>query len=157
MLLLSWSLSSKSVFAFACCFLLGHAFAPRSMEHILNLNSSWTCGLKSVSMYFSSDGVTQQVHMIPGVLVKRINFHSRKRRKKASKSIENPPKIDVWGSLGTFLEPLDKHLGHMLPKDWILEAFGSVLGAQDGQFGSNLEAQDLPKSVEEREKIDVKK
>ena len=23
----------------------------------------WTCGLKSVSMYFSSDGVTQQVHM----------------------------------------------------------------------------------------------
>ena len=28
LLLLSWSLSSKSVFAFACCCLLGHAFAP---------------------------------------------------------------------------------------------------------------------------------
>ena len=77
MLPLSWSLSSKSVFAFACCF-LGHASAPWNMELILNLNSSWACGLKYVSMYFSSDAVTQQVHMIPGVLVKRINFHSRK-------------------------------------------------------------------------------
>ena len=45
----------------------------------------------------------------------------------------------------------------MLPKDWILEAFGSVLGAQDGQFGSNLEAQDPPKSRLEREKVDIKK
>ena len=72
--------------------------------------------------------------MMFGVLVKRINFHSRKLRKKATKSIENPPKIDVWGSLGTISEPLDKHLGHMLPKNSILEAFGSVLGAQDGQF-----------------------
>ena len=35
------------------------------------------------------------------------------------------------------MEPLGKHLGHMLPKDWILEAFGSALGAQDDQFGSN--------------------
>ena len=145
MLLLSWSLSSKSMFALACCFLFGHAFVPRSMEHIVNSNSSWTCGLKSVSMYFSSDGVTQQVHMIFGVLVKRINFHSRKLRKKAPKSFENPPKIDVWGCLGTISEPLDKHLGHMLPKNSILEAFESVLAAQDGQFGSNLEAQDSPK------------
>ena len=33
----------------------------------------WTCGLKSVTMYFSSDGVTQQVHnMIAGGLVERI-------------------------------------------------------------------------------------
>ena len=103
-------------------------------------------------MYFSSDGVTQQVHMIFGVLVKRINFHSRKLRKKAPKSFENPLKIDVWGSLGTISEPLDKHLGHMLPKNSILEAFGSVLGAQDGQFGSNLEAQDPPKSLQEHEK-----
>ena len=95
--------------------------------------------------------------MISGVLVKRINFHSRKLRKKAPKSIENPPKIDVWGSLGAFLEPLDKHLGHMPPKDWILEAFGSALGAQDGQFGSNLEAQDPPKAMQEREKVDAKK
>ena len=69
-----WSWFSKSVFAFACCCLLGHASAPWSMALILNLNSSWTCGLKSVSMYFSSDDVSQQVHnMIPGVLVKRIN------------------------------------------------------------------------------------
>ena len=42
-------------------------------------------------------------------------------------------------------------------KDWILEAFGSASGAQDGQFGSNLEAQDPPKSMQERKKIDVKK
>ena len=35
--------------------------------------------------------------------------------------------------------------------------FGNVLGVQDGQFGSNLEAQDLPKSMQEREKVDVKK
>ena len=76
---------------------------------------------------------------------------------KGSKSIENPPKINVWGSLGAFLEPLDKRLGHRFPKDSILEAFGSILGAQDGQFGSNLEAQDPPKSMQEREKVDVKK
>ena len=44
----------------------------------------------------------------------------------------------------------------MLPKDWILEAFGSALGAQDDQLGSNLEAQDPPKSMQEREKVDVK-
>ena len=154
---LSWSLSSKSVFAFAFYCLLGHGSAPWSMELILNINSSWTCGLKSVSMYFSSDGVTQPVHMILGVLVKRINFTSRKWRKKVPKSIENPPKIDVWGSLGGFLEPLDKHLGHMPPKDWILEALGSALGVQDGQFCSKLEAQDPPKSMQEREKVDVKK
>ena len=41
LLLLSWSLSSKSVLGFACCCLLGHVFAPRSTELILNLNSSW--------------------------------------------------------------------------------------------------------------------
>ena len=63
MLPLSWSLSSKSVFAFACYCLLGHASAPWSMELILNLNSSWACGLKYVSMYFSSDGVTEQVQI----------------------------------------------------------------------------------------------
>ena len=45
----------------------------------------------------------------------------------------------------------------MFPKAWILEAFGSALGAQDGQFGSNLEAPDPPKSMQEREKVDVKK
>ena len=90
-------------------------------------------------------------------MVKRINLYSQNCRKKVSKSIENPPKIDVWGSLGAYLEPLDKHLGHMPPKDWILEAFGSALGAQDDQFGSNLEAQDLPKSMQEHEKVDVKR
>ena len=89
--------------------------------------------------------------------VKKFNSNSRRWRKKVPKFIENLPKIDVWGCLGTFLEPLDKHLGHMLPKDWILEVFGSVLGAQDGQFGSNLEAQDLSKSMQEREKVDIKK
>ena len=84
-------------------------------------------------------------------------FTAENGEKKASQFIENPTKIDVWGSSGAFLEPLGKHLGHMLPKDWILEAFGSALGAQDDQFGSNLEAQDPPKSMQEREKVDVKK
>ena len=113
-----------------------------SMELILNLNSSWTCGL-SVIMYFSSDGVTQQVHMVFGVLVKRIIFYTRKRRKKVPKSFENHPKIDVWDSLGTFLESFYKHLGHMSPKDWIFKAFEKALGVQDSQLGSNLEAQRL--------------
>ena len=98
----SLSLSSKSVFAFACCCLLGHASASWSVELILNLNSSWTCGLKSVSMYFSNDGVTQQVHMIPGVWVKRINFHSREWRKKGfpiyRKSYKNR-RLGLLGSL----------------------------------------------------------
>ena len=115
-----------SFFAFACCCLLGRQSTPWRMELFLNLNSNRTCGLKSVSMYFSSDGVTQQVHMIPGVLVKRINFHSRKWRKKAPKSIENPPKIDVWGSLAALLEPLDRHLGHMFPKASKIQSFGGM-------------------------------
>ena len=89
------------------------------------------------------------------------NFTAKNNEKTAPKSIENPPKIYLWALLGTpfgpTLEPLGKHLGHMLPKDWILEALGRVLGAQDGQFGSNLEAQDLPKSMQEHEKVDVKK
>ena len=41
LLLLSWSLSSNSVLAVARGCLLGHVFAPCSMELILNLNSSW--------------------------------------------------------------------------------------------------------------------
>ena len=40
-LLLSWIASSKSVLAFACFCLLGHAFVWRSVVHVLNLNSSW--------------------------------------------------------------------------------------------------------------------
>ena len=108
-------------------------------------------------MYFSSDGVTLHVHMAPGVLVKRIDFYRRKSRKNGPKSFENHPKFDVWGSLGTFLEPLYQHLGHMPPKNWILETFGSALGAQDDQFASNLEAQDPPKSMQEHEKVDVQK
>ena len=59
--------------------------------------------------------------------------------------------------MGAILEALDKHLGHMRPKDWILEAYGTVLGAQDGQFGSNLEAEDPSKSRLECETIDVKR
>ena len=54
---------------------------------------------------------------------------------------------------GVTLEPLGKHLEHMRPKDWILKAFGTVLGAQDAQFGSNLGAQDFPKSMQECEEI----
>ena len=71
------------------------------MELILNLNSSWACGLKYVSMYFSSDGVTQQVHMIPGVLVKRINFHSRNDEKR----LPNPSKILQKSTFGAPWEP----------------------------------------------------
>ena len=87
-------------------------------------------------------------------------MHAQNNEKKRSKSIENPSKIELWAFLGTFfgatLEPLGKHLGHMLPKDWILEALGTVLGAQNCQLGSNLEAQDFPKSMQKREKLDVK-
>ena len=49
LLLLSWSLSSKSVLAFACCCLPGHVFASRSTELILNLNSCWLCCLLLLS------------------------------------------------------------------------------------------------------------
>ena len=45
----------------------------------------------------------------------------------------------------------------MSPKDWILKAFGRALGVQDSQLGSNLEAQDPPKSRPKPEKIDVEK
>ena len=45
----------------------------------------------------------------------------------------------------------------MPPKNWIFEIFGSVLGAQDDQFASNLEAQDTPKSMQEHEEVDVQK
>jgi len=45
----------------------------------------------------------------------------------------------------------------MLPKDWILETPGTVLGPQNAQLGSNLEAQDPPKWRPEPPKIDVGK
>ena len=45
----------------------------------------------------------------------------------------------------------------MSPKYWILETFGSALESQHDQFASNLEAQDPPKSMQEREKVDVQK
>ena len=61
--------------------------------------------------------------------------------------MENPLKIELRAFLGTSigatLESLGKHLGHMLPKYWILEALGRVLGAHDSQLGSHLEAQRL--------------
>ena len=55
------------------------------------------------------------------------------------------------------MEPLGKHLGHMCSKTGFLEALGTVLGTQDGQSGSNLEAEDPPKWRLERETIDVKR
>ena len=58
-------------------------------------------------------------------------------RKKTPKSIKNHRKIDIWGSLGAILRPLGQHLGHIFPEDWILEAFGRVLVAQDVQLDSN--------------------
>ena len=74
----------------------------------------------------------------------------KNHQKMCSKSIENISKINLWAFLGipfgATLEPLGKHLAQICPKDWILEALGKVLGAQDGEFGSNLEAQDPPKS-----------
>ena len=54
-------------------------------------------------------------------------------------------------------ESFYKHLGHMPPKNWILHTFGNALGAQDDHFASNLEAQDFPKSMQEREKVNVQK
>ena len=78
-------------------------------------------------------------------------------RKKTPKSIKNHRKIDVWGSLGAILRPLGQHLGHIFPEDWVLEAFGRVLVAQDVQLDSNLEDPDLPKLRPKPEKIDVKK
>jgi hypothetical protein len=78
-------------------------------------------------------------------------------RKKTPKSIKNHRKIDVWGSLGAILRPLGQHLGHIFPEDWILEAFGRVLVAQDVQLDSKLEAQEAPKSSPKAEKIDVEK
>ena len=44
------------------------------------------------------------------------------------------PLESLWSLLRSILE-------HMCPKNWILKALGRVLGAQDVQFGSNLEAQ----------------
>ena len=58
LLLLSWSLSSNSVLAVACGCLLGHVFAPCSMELILNLNSSWLyCLLLLALVCFSFFGL----------------------------------------------------------------------------------------------------
>ena len=95
--------------------------------------------------------------MPPRVLVENA-FSQPKITNKGSqiyrKSSENRPLGPPWDALGATLGPLGKHLGHMLPKDWILEALGRVLGAQDGQFGSNL---DPPKSKQEHEKMDIRK
>ena len=72
-------------------------------------------------------------------------MHAKNNKKKDFQSIKNPSKIELWAFLGTPFgatwEPLGKHLAHMFPKDWILEALGRVLGVQDRQLGSNLEAQ----------------
>ena len=58
-----------------------------------------------------------------------------------SQCIKNLSKIDFWAlleiPLGSTLEPLGKHLGDMFPKDWILEAWGTGLGVQSRQLGSN--------------------
>ena len=81
--------------------------------------------------------------------------------KKASqihrKSFKNRPLDPPWHPFGATLQPLGKHLGQICQKNWILEALGRVLGAQDDQFGYNLEAEDPPKSRLERETIDVKR
>ena len=88
-------------------------------------------------------------------------FSQPKKTKKTSqihqKSFKNRPLDPPWHPFGATLGTLGKHLGKMYPKDWILVALGRVLGAQDDQFGSNLEAKDPPKSRLERETIDVKR
>ena len=89
-------------------------------------------------------------------LVKSANFYTRKQRKKAPKSFENHPKIDVWDSLGTFLESFYKHLGHMSPKDWIFKAFGN-LGSPRQPTWLQLGGPKAPKSSPKPEKIDVEK
>ena len=72
------------------------------------------------------------------------------------KSIKNRHLGLPWDPFGYTLGPLGKHLGHMFPKDWILEALGKVLGTQSEQLGSNLEAQEAPKPMPSPQKIDVK-
>ena len=73
------------------------------------------------------------------------------------KPSENQSKIDARGLLEPILGSLGQHLGHISPEDWILEAFGMVLEAQNVQLGSNMEAPDPLKSRPKPEKIDVKK
>ena len=87
----------------------------------------------------------------------KCEFIHTKTTKEASQILWKPSKNRVWGFLRTFLKSFYEHLGHLSPKYWILETFGSALGSQDDRFASNLEAQDLPKSMQEREKVDVQK
>ena len=67
-------------------------------------------------MYFLIDGVTQQVHMISGFSFERINFHNEKGSQIYRKSSENRALGPHWDPSGATLEPLGKHLGHMIPK-----------------------------------------
>ena len=81
------------------------------------------CGLKSVSMYFSSDGMTQQVRMIPGDWLRKFIFTVKSNEEKVPKSMQALLKIEFLAVLGTLRGSLwsllGKHLGHMFPKEWI--------------------------------------
>ena len=109
----------------------------------------------------ANKGSKHATHMPPAFLGLMAGSMKNNEKKKAPKSIENSLKIDLWALLGTPLEPLWSLLGSILDtcgqKNGFLEALGRVLGAQDGQFGSNLEAEDSPKWRLERETIDVKR
>ena len=116
------------------------------MELFLNLNSNWTCGLKSVSMYFSSDGVTQQVHMIPRVSVKRIIFHSQSDEKK----FPNSSKIVQKSRFGAPWEPFWSLLTSILDTCSQKTGFWRLWGASWDPKTANLAPTWKPKTLQNR-------
>ena len=72
------------------------------------------------------------------------------------KSSENRPLGPPWDPLGATLEPLGKHLGHMLPKNLDFKGFGEGLGSPRQQLGSNLEVKRLPNRGQSPKKTMIK-
>ena len=122
----------------------------------------WTCGLKSVSMYFSSDGVTQQVHdMIAGVVVPQtINFdgswHDRSSqiyRKTWENSALGLPWDSFWSHFGASWGPSWTHA----PKRLDFQGFGEGLGSPRQPTWLQLGGPKAPKSRPKPEKTDDEK
>ena len=94
---------------------LQHRKSRNSLCYAHTAGLPWTCGLKSVSVYFSSDGVTQQIHnMIAGVLVERTYFYRKNNEKKLPNLSKNLRKLSSGPSLRLLLEPLWSLLGSIL-------------------------------------------
>ena len=93
----------------------------------------WTCGLKSVCMYLLSDGVTQQVHMISGVLVEMNQVLQPKIMKKDVQIYRNssqnlllgPPWDICWSHIGASWEVSWTHA----PKRLDFISFGTSPGS----------------------------